>query len=514
MTDSETGAAQGRTPPLPPGLLKRSPMAWLALFGPGAIIASVTIGTGELIFSSRGGALFGYRILFLFVFISLLKWALVLGTARHMVISGVHPFQRMVSLPGPRGWFVLMIFIILSICMPIWVSFHSTVTGNLTTWVTGTGHYLNGCADYLWGAGILTLVLILTATGGYSRLERIQIVIVSGLIVSSGISLVIYKPDWIALLTGAIIPQPLSYPDWLESAYPEIAARPVWVETTLYVGVIAGSAFDYLAYTSWLRDKRWGHAGGPPVTEAELQAIADDPDHILRRWIKAPLMDCTISFILIIAFSAVFVAAGTIVLGPNHRIPDQANLLSLQSEFVTKLHSWLLPLYVVGAFLTMLGTLYGTFEIATATFRELAYSARSGPPEDDDPRFKRWSITWCAVGAYLVLGWMFYHQYNGGESRPRLLLQILTPANLFTGVFACGFVCLLTPWMDRRFLPRGLGMPLWLLGLNILSGVVFVFLGLKGYWENELRWQALGTMFGIMVVSIVIAAVVEKRKAA
>jgi Mn2+/Fe2+ NRAMP family transporter len=49
------------------GALPRRPWEWLTVFGPGAIIASLTIGTGELVFSSRGGAIFGYRILFLFV---------------------------------------------------------------------------------------------------------------------------------------------------------------------------------------------------------------------------------------------------------------------------------------------------------------------------------------------------------------------------------------------------------------------------------------------------------------
>jgi hypothetical protein len=512
MTETDTDTPDGSAPPLPPGLVKRSPLAWLAIFGPGAIIASVTIGTGELIFSSRGGALFGYDILFLFVFISLLKWALVLGTARHMVLTGVHPFQRMVSLPGPRGWLVLLIFMILAVCLPIWVFFHSTVLGNLTTWVTGTGGYLHGCTDYVWGATILTGVLILTATGGYSRLERIQIVIVAGLIISSGISLIIYKPDWLALLTGAVVPKPLAYPDWLATTHPEIAAQSVWREATLYVGVIAGSAFDYLAYTSWLRDKRWGHAGGTPASDEELQAIAADPQHVVRRWVRAPYIDCTISFILIIGFSAVFVAAGTIILGPNQKIPDEANLLNLQSEFVTKLHPWLLPLYVVGAFLTMLGTLYGTFEIATATFRELVYSTRSEPPKEENPKLKRYSIIWCATGAYLVIAWMFQHQYFGGESQKGLLLQILTPANLFTGVFACGLVCLLTPWMDRRFLPKPLHTPWWLLGLNIVSGVVFLFLGLMGYWKNESRNLAVGGILGLLVVSLVVAAMLERRQ--
>ena len=60
---------------------------------PGAIIASLTIGTGELIFSTRGGSLFGYRVRYLFVLISFLKWGLVLATLRHMVLTGVHPYK-------------------------------------------------------------------------------------------------------------------------------------------------------------------------------------------------------------------------------------------------------------------------------------------------------------------------------------------------------------------------------------------------------------------------------------
>ena len=95
--------------PPPSALLSRNPLAWLTVFGPGAVIASITLGSGELIFSTRGGALFGYRILFLFVVISILKWGLVFAMSRHMVLSGVHPYARMMDLPGPRGWFPLML---------------------------------------------------------------------------------------------------------------------------------------------------------------------------------------------------------------------------------------------------------------------------------------------------------------------------------------------------------------------------------------------------------------------
>ena len=245
--------------------LPRGPLGWLKVFGPGAIIASLTIGTGELIFSSRGGALFGYRILFLFVIISLLKWGLVVASSRHMVLTGVHPYQRMLELPGPRGWFPLSLFLIAVVCLPIWISFHSGVLGNLTAWMTGTSEMFGGGIDYLWGTAILVIVVAISALRGYSTLERIQLVIVAAMLFCAGVTLVLYRPDWLELLKGAFIPQPYVYPQWLSREYPHIAGQPVWVETTRYVGVIGGAGFDYLTYTSFMRDKAWGQAGVGPV---------------------------------------------------------------------------------------------------------------------------------------------------------------------------------------------------------------------------------------------------------
>src|SRR5437773_11914803 len=88
--------------PLPLALESRNPLAWLTIFGPGAVIASLTIGSGELTFSSRGGALFGYRLLWLFLLVLLLDCALVFVAARHVVLTGTDSFPRWVDLPGPR----------------------------------------------------------------------------------------------------------------------------------------------------------------------------------------------------------------------------------------------------------------------------------------------------------------------------------------------------------------------------------------------------------------------------
>ncbi len=483
--------------------LPRCPLDWLKVFGPGAIIASLTIGTGELIFSSRGGAIFGYRILFLFVVISLLKWGLVVASSRHMVLTGVHPYQRMLDLPGPRGWLTLGLFLIAAVCLPIWISFHSGVLGNLTAWMTGTSQMLGGGIDYLWGMGILAGVVAITALRGYSTLERIQLVIVAAMLFCAGVTLILYRPDWLELLKGAVIPQSYVYPEWLSVEYPHISNQPEWVETTRYVGVIGGAGFDYLAYTSFMRDKAWGQAAAGPVTSEQLDEIAGEPAHPVRRWLRAPLIDCSISFLVIVVFSAVFVASGALILGPHRKIPDENNLLNLQSAFVTGIHPWLLPLYVAGAFLTMVGTLYGTLEVACSITREMAHTISRRFADRHTGRIRYMTIIWCTVGACAILLWLCAYQSSGATDKPRLLLAILTPANLFTGVLGCGLFCLMNLWMDRKFLPKALRLPIWLWLLNLISGFVFLALGLKGYWDDQSRLYSISILCAILTIAAV-----------
>ena len=61
--------------------------------------------------------------------------------------------------------------------------------------------------------------------------------------------------------------------------------------------------------------------------------------------------------------------------------------------------------------------------------------------------------------------------------------------------------CLLNLWMDRRFLPKALRLPGWLWLLNLVSGLAFLALGLKGYWDDQSRWYAIGSLGGMLLVA-------------
>jgi Mn2+/Fe2+ NRAMP family transporter len=493
-------------PPAPPQRLEalRSghPARWLTVFGPGAVIASLTIGSGELIFSSRGGALFGYRMLSVFLLVCLLKWALTFATARHLVLTGAHPFQRWMGLPGPRGW-LPVVFLLLAIpAFPIFVSFHSGTLGTLVAALTGSSDSLEGSGYLVWGFAILVAIGTLALTGGYRQLEIVQLVVVALLLVSTVLAVFLIRPDWFAMLKGIFTLPVTAYPDWIEK-YPEIANRPVWVELTTYVGVVGGSGYDYLAYGAFLREKHWGNAGKTVIT--------DEPAKIesARDWIRAPLVDCAISFTIVFLFSAVFVACGTEVLAVHEQIPKGDNLLTLQAEFVAVVSPWLKPIYYAGAILAMAGTLYGTIKVAPAILRELA---RALLPEKaklwQSSRLERVAVIWVCLGGVVVL---VLKLATASSQQPPGLIELVTPANLFTGVFACGIICLLSVWADQRHLSKRLRPPVVVTILNILGGILFLFLGIKGYWDHS-GSRAMFIFAGTVVAGFIGAGLILHTK--
>ena len=237
--------------PVPGALISRNPLQWLRVFGPGAVIASLTIGTGELIFSSRGGVIFGYAILFPFLA------DLRAEVDARLFRSATHAHRRRSSLRkldgfavGPRGWLTILFFLLAVAFIPVWMSFHASVLGDLLAYLTGTKQYLGGATIHLWGAGLLLGVFVFAFVGGYSALEKTQIVIVACMLAAVIITLITFGPNWLEFLRGLFVPQLLDFPAWLATDAKSRPTRspsvPVWVELSLYVGVIGGAGYDYL----------------------------------------------------------------------------------------------------------------------------------------------------------------------------------------------------------------------------------------------------------------------------
>lgn len=513
-------------PPPPASVLSNNPLSWLALLGPGAIVASLTIGTGELIFSARAGALFGADILWFFVLTLVLKWALVFASARHMCISGAHPMDRYMGLPGPRGWFPLVLAIFLLLTNPVWAGFLSHTTGTLLHVVLGEkiGGFLAHAeyGPYIWGGIVLCVAGSMAFLGGYTALEKAQLVCVGVMMFCALIALVLLSPNYLELLRGLVIPTSIEYPAWFLDKFAEgtpaydadfvkdyrsAAPKPIWVETSTYVGVLGGAGFDYLLYVACLREKAWGFSSREKLTRDELDSIAPELEKNLRGWLRAPMLDSLMSFVLVLFFAIVFVACGILVLAPEGTLPLGNKLLTNQAEFFGKVHAWFVPVYLVGAVLTLAGSVYGTLEVGPLIFGEIErafYQERS--TEERRRRMRRYALIWNAVGGAFVILWSMKF-----ELKP---VDVIKPINLFTGVLNCGFIAMLNPWIDWKFLPRALRMPKLLMALNGVAGLAFIGLGIKSYWDyGTVRSAeygglvALGVLAGTLVFGWVAGAV-------
>ena len=477
----------------PRALISRNPLMWARFFGPGAVIASVNVGSGEVLFPARSGAIFGYRLLWVFLGISILKWVLAYSSMRHMVISGAHPFDRWNSLPGPRGWLPLFMVAIAVCCLPIWNSFLQGILGTVSTWIFGGGDH------YLWATLWVAVSLVLLALGGYRFLEKAQLVMLGLMLVCVFVAVFYVRPDWLEAAKGLFVPfQRLAYPDWLFDKLPDMRDRSVWVEISVYFAALGGQSFDYLAYASFLRDKRWGRCGMGPASAQELERIAERRDHPARIWVRAAVVDTVASFGMIVLIAGAFAILGAVILQPQQLVPDGVNLLNYQAAFLTVLSPWLLPLYQIAVFLAFFGSVYAGPELGFRIVYE--YLVTFPRWRDRLPMRKlRWVVLlWTLCGGLAVL-WLS-RPYPGVQ-----LIDIITPAGIYSGVLSCGFYCLANPWADWRFLPASLRMPKILAGLNIFAGVLFGAMGLKALWEYD-GYRAYLILAALLLASIFLAS--------
>ena len=459
-----------RYPELSEDMKARGFRAMLRIFGPGAIIASVTIGSGETVFASRGGAIFGYALLWCFIGGGLMKFVQVYTAARYMTLTGEHPIERWKYLPGPQGWAVWVLAVMTILCFPLWLSGLPKMLGGLTVWILGfEGVDIWGDAR-IWGTGFVMVAIAITLVQSYGALETFQTVVVSVLLLSILTAAAASQPDWLAVLLGTVVPTLPAYEAWVVSKYPAVAARSVVLELGVYLGAIGGGTQDYFGYIGMLREKAWGLMGRRVEGGDRGVEIAADGDNIGlgRSWLRAPFIDAGVSFGCVVVFTMAFMILGAAVLQPRHIVPEGMQLLSVQADFLTRLHPALLYFYQFGVFTAFFGTIMAAYELYARTtyecFRPIVRRIREAEVADLRP----WVGGYCGIGGVAIM-WV------GGNP-----VAIVTPAAIFGGVLTCGLWCLLMVWTDRRFLPAPLQMGWPLVVLNVVSGLFLTGWGIRG----------------------------------
>ena len=466
--------------PQPPEALRKLRLRSLWLFfGPGAIVACVTIGTGETVFASRGGAIFGYALLWCFVLSAFVKGVQVYSGARFMVLTGAHPLESWAKIPGPKNWLVWFMAVLTIAFMPFWLG------GGIPKML---GEFMNSVLGFpdagdqarqdlfgrIWGTVFVVIAITMTLVQRYGFLEKVQTGMVAILLVCMLVASATIHPDFGAIVGGLVTPVIPRYDSWVTDI-PEFADRHHYVEVIVYLGAIGGGTQDYLGYLGMMREKGWGmisKAKRHPFFGGEL---GDDPDNIRRgrKWLRAPLIDTGTSFGVMLVFTLCFAILGAAILNPQHLVPMGNDLLIHQADFLVRddqsgfIQVMFLWVYRTGVFFAVFGTLYGAYELYTRTMRECLIAAVPRWRDVPVSKFRVATVLWCGIPGLLLL-WLT-------KEDP---VAILTPAAIVASTFACGVWCFAMLWSDKNHLPPPLRMNLLLRMSVLLSGIVLCGLGL------------------------------------
>lgn len=444
---------------------------WLALvkvFGPGAIIASVTVGTGETIFAPRMGAIFGYAMFWAVLFAVITKGLLVYGGMRHLVLTGEHPMAAWARFPGPRGWVPALIGSICVLSFPLWIAALADAVGSICIWVTGFGAGTSWGRPF-WGTTVIVFTMLLTLVQTYDVLERVSFVFLALKILFVLAACIVVRPDWFQALLG-LLPTLPAYPSWAVASYPELQNRPPILELATLLGTVGGGVQDYVGYVSCAREKQWGAAGVAGASLARLPA-GEAAAGRGRTWLKAPAFDTVSSFASVFVMTGLFMLLGAALLHPQHQVPTSGDLYGQQAQFLGVVHPALVHVYKAGVFFAMLGAVYGCFEVYA---RSLFEPVRALWPERtlDLRRLRLWNTLYCGVGGLLIL-------WTGLQT-----VKIVTIVSPFSGVLGCGLWCLAMLVVDRAQMPKEYRMGGVLRLAMLAAGLAMAAAGAYTTWKS------------------------------
>lgn len=443
--------------------------------GPGLIMASASIGSGEIFFASRGGANFGYVLLWTFLLCAVLKGVVVYSGTRYITLTGESPFARFGQvLPGPKNWFPVLLGIFAVVSFPSWAGGFANFLGQWSVWTFGFGD------PRVWASFWLLLAFSTLFFAGYNYVEKFQTGIVIMMVIFVLVAVIMAQPNWLDVLRGLIPSIPEAYQPWVQEKYPEIAARPISLEVISYLGAIGGGTYDYIGYIGMYREKKWGMLGNPDIDGIRDRLLtlekgeridfdeAPESDSNVRAWLRAPAADTFVSFTAVFIFSAAFMILGNVILGTEglQALPNDTQIMQNQAAFFALITPALVYFYQIAVWAAFFGSMQAS---GTVMYAHTFYECFA-------PAFRRvrtakwWNIRLLVACIYtfggLILVWT-------GLS----FTTLVSFGALIGGVLSIGLWALAMVYTDRRFLPKRFQMSPVLITLLGISGVVMTVMG-------------------------------------
>lgn len=351
-TLEETQVAAGEAIALPPRGL-----GILLAIGPGLVWCGEYIGSGEVILSTRSGAIFGVAILWVPALAIFAKYWIGLAGAHYTVTTGEGMIDMISRTPGPRNWVVWPVFIG-QVCS---AAISTAAIASAAGWFAA---YFIPLPQFLLGWIAALAVIALTWRGTFEPVKRFMSLLVLFIII--GACAVAFKTwpgtgEVVKGMTAFAVP---AVPQWAVDA--GVASRSSWSELLPLLGWAAGGFASQVWYSYWVLGAGYGmakgRAYGEPLDASRLRRLTARDAESIRGWRKMVTVDATVALVIGVIVTGAFMMAGSGVLGPLQIVPQGDTVaMELSRIFGEQWGAVGAGLFALAGLAAMMSTMIGQF---------------------------------------------------------------------------------------------------------------------------------------------------------
>ncbi|WBB55964.1 Nramp family divalent metal transporter [Verrucosispora sp. WMMD573] len=431
--------------------------AKLGYIGPGVLWALAALATGELLFTPRVGAQYGYALLWALIAALLLKLFVTREIGRYSVVTGRRLLSGMAELPGPRGWALWLIL------LPQLVVGVAAIAGIASAAGSAFTLAVPGPIQ-LWTAVVIAAAAGLVLFGHYTGVEWVSRVI--GLLLAVGVVVA-------AILVG---------PDLGEAAsgvVPTVPEDLVVADILPWLGFLSNGAAGLMWYSYWIAAKGVGVGALEQPARLDPRSLDDGQVARVRQWLRTMTLDSTFAVVGVGIITVAFLVLGAELLRPEGIVPAESDvardLTTLFSEVFGSVGFWLMVVGLISAFWTAtLTNIDGWKRLYTDGIRKALPSHLTQRP---------WARP-AVIGRVAVVGWLAVLPFT-------VFLIFGDPVGLLTvagsiEALHIPLVAALVLWLNRRTLPAALRAGRVATGLVVIAIVFFTSFAMYYLWQQVL----------------------------
>lgn len=339
-----------RIPAAPRGL------AALAVVGPSLVWCAEYIGSGEVILSTRTGALLGTSALWAVVAAIVLKCSIGLAGARWTAITGEGMIDLFDRIPGPRHWLVWVVLVVQFPAAIVSIGALAKVAGVFLNSILPLPH-----GHLVWAVAASVFAAVVAWTGSFDLLKAVMSLFVLLIILGVLYVAVLTMPPLREVARGFAALVPIEIPAW--AAKSGRIASP-WHEILPLMGWAAGGFASQVWYSYWVLGAGYGLAAGrgwgKPADTAMLASLSGAEAMSIRGWCRVVQLDATLAMLIGVTVTSGFMMAGAGVLRPAQLLPAGSQVaMTLSTIFSQHWGQLGAILFLIAGSAAMVSTLVG-----------------------------------------------------------------------------------------------------------------------------------------------------------